>query len=324
MFNRLLDQLGEPSRFLLTELIQSGVTVGEVLAATGLTAEQVERLLCRLQQLGLFQANDTPTDLGRQLGRALTQGLHGAEASLWLDRLNMGEPVVLLSSVPLRTADVLAAGIPRITAETHGRSEVFTQQQRLLQWLGRIHRPLPLQPLIETLWGDAARLPEGTSAAKYAWELELPLDQGPGQNLWLPVCLPMTDDNGALELVHVHTDRHPRLRLPALDCRIDYRAPQGIAVDQPLPASEHHAYCLVSNREVSILDLEDGVLAPKDVDWPLQPVLERIDGSTPVVPAYLERSVSIRRRSRPFKLNLSRVLEQLRRQQADHLYSPNS
>jgi len=322
LFSRLLDQLGEPSRFLLMALNQPGVTVADVLAATGLTPEQIERLLVRLQQLDLFQTDDTPTDYGRQLGQALAHGLHGAETTVWLDRLNLIRPVVVLSEEPLLADEALVAGIPRISPIARkGRGEVADQQQRLFQWLGQEHRRLPLQPLIEALWGHAASLPEGCSLANRAWELELPLDQEPGPSVWLPLRLPLTANDGAPGIMPTKTTQRPQLRLPALTWRIDYRAPEGLDWPQPLPTSEHRASCLVTDCEVPLADLEDDELAPAEVDWPLSPVLERIQDSAPEVPAFLARSVVIQRRSRGFALNQQHVLEQLGIQQAGHLYA---
>lgn len=320
LFNSTLEVLAEPSRFLLRALSREGITIAHLLTVTGLEAMQIERLLLRLRQFQLLDDDETLTDYGRQLGRALDRGLHGAEATLWVDRLGTRTPLILLSNAPLLATATLASGTPRLAA-IDGRSEVFRQEQRLFSWLQHINRQLPLQHLIETLWGEVTVLPNGPQAGSQAWQLQLPLEQAPTTDLFLPVSMPMPETTECAWLLQAPSDDRSRLLLPALDWRIRYQTPAGLDLDQPPPPEERFLHCLVSNHPLTAAEVQTAPLNPAP-DWPLLPTLERLQSQIQQAPPYLERAVSIQVRGRTFGVDHQSVLTAARHEYADHAYHP--
>lgn len=327
LFHSTLDSLAEPSRFILRALSRDGITVEDLLLVTGLEVAQIERLLIRLQQFQLLKDDETLTDYGRNLGRALDCGLHGAETMVWMDQLRARNTLLLLDDTPLQPSDTLASGIPMLNG-IDGRGEVFRQEQRLLSWLQHLHRQLPLhrrlplQNLIETLWSDGlTELPEGPQAASQAWQLQFSPDQTPASGLCLPVSMPMPGGGEYDWLQQSPANETQRIVLPALDWRLRYQLPAGLDEKSSIPPEQRILHCLVTDCPLNVADVET-VSVDASADWPLLPVLDRLQSKIQPEPHYLERIVSVKRRGRAFGVDYRSVLTAAFHEHAEYVYQP--
>jgi len=246
---------------------------------------------------------------------------------VWMDQLRARNTLLLLDDTPLQPSDTLASGIPMLNG-IDGRGEVFRQEQRLLSWLQHLHRQLPrhrrlpLQNLIETLWSDGlTELPEGPQAASQAWQLQFSPDQTPASGLCLPVSMPMPGGGEYDWLQQSPANETQRIVLPALDWRLRYQLPAGLDEKSSIPPEQRILHCLVTDCPLNVADVES-VSVDASADWPLLPVLDRLQSKIQPEPHYLERMVSVKRRGRAFGVDYRSVLTAAFHEHAEYVYQP--
>lgn len=331
----LLDGLGELSKFLLRNLDTPGMNLALMRQATGLSLSELDPVLRRMRHLLLLdgELDDAAlTPKGQQMSLILQEGLHDAQADIWLDALGQDglECVVLHSQALISDPSQRLLRVPcdrtRLSDQLHAWQQRLDRRRGLSSglrhalWVDRSAQGIP-QEVRDSMQQQAVvslETAENDDGEPALWWLPVMLDLHNGEPIeWLTAPRP-SDSRGDAAL---------RVDLPALVWSVSYSTAQGLPAARDVPRPVTLAVCGLSGDSLdlqTLAGLAPSAQQPVPEEWqlPLESLLCGFEHETPEVSLRWSRQVAVTRVWRPACVDLNGVVTQARWQHADAMFQP--